>query len=83
VVLHRDREMRDLHTRFLPASVERPRGHIDESRATASAKLDDAVSIDEAIAWLKPAERVAVLLDRALLNRLAALPVADNADGGA
>jgi membrane glycosyltransferase len=83
VVLHRDREMRDLHTRFLPASVERPRGHIDESRVTASAKLDDAVSIDEAIAWLKPAERVAVLLDRALLNRLAALPVADNADGGA
>jgi membrane glycosyltransferase len=72
--LHRDAELRDLHTRFLPPPVERPRGHIDESRATASAKLDDARSINEIVAWLKPAERTAVLLDRSLMDRLAALP---------
>lgn len=73
-ILHRDPELRRLHMRFLPALVERRRGDIDESRATASAKLDEALSIDEAVAWLKPAERIAVLLDRTLLARLAALP---------
>jgi membrane glycosyltransferase len=73
-ILHRDPELREWHTRFLLAPVERRRGDIDESRVTASAKLDEAQSIDEAIAWLKPAERVAVLLDRALIARLAALP---------
>ena len=73
-ILHRDPELRALHARFLPERAERRRGEIDESRATASAKLDEAVSIDEAAAWLKPAERNAVLLDRALLDRLAALP---------
>jgi membrane glycosyltransferase len=83
MILHRDREMRELHMRILPAPVQRPRGDIDESRATASAKLDDAVSVDEAIAWLKPAERVAILLDRSLLGRLAALPVSNQADRNA
>jgi membrane glycosyltransferase len=75
-ILHRDPELRDLHMRFLPAHVERRRGEIDESRATASAKLDEALSVDEAVVWLKPAERNALLLDRVLLDRLAALPVA-------
>jgi membrane glycosyltransferase len=74
-VLHRDGELRALHARFLPEPVGRRRGDIDESRATASAKLDEAASIDEAVAWLKPAERTAVLLDRVLLDRLAALPL--------
>jgi membrane glycosyltransferase len=75
-ILHRDPALRALHARFLPPPVARHRGEIDEARATASAKLDDAQSIDEAVAWLKPAERVAVLLDRALVARLAALPPA-------
>jgi membrane glycosyltransferase len=79
-MLHGDPELRAWHVRFLPAPVERPRGDIDESRATASAKLDEAHSIDEAVAWLKPAERIAVLLDRALLDRLAALPAAAEGD---
>ena len=75
-ILHRDPELRGLHARFLPAPVERRRGDIDQSRATASAKLAEALSIEEAVAWLKPAERIAVLLDRSLLDRLATLPVA-------
>jgi len=69
-------ELRLLHARFLPAPVERRRGDIDQSRATASAKLAEALSIEEAVAWLKPGERVAVLLDRSLLDWLATLPVA-------
>jgi membrane glycosyltransferase len=75
-ILHRDRELRDLHKRLLPEQTERRRGEIDESRATASAKLADAASVEEAVAWLRPAERVAVLLDRNLLDWLATLPVA-------
>jgi len=73
-ILHRDGDLRELHTRFLPSPVERHRGDIEEHWATARAKLDEALSIDEAVAWLKPAERSAVLLDRGLLDRLAALP---------
>jgi membrane glycosyltransferase len=65
-----------LHKRFLPEQTERRRGEIDEARATASAKLADAASIEEAAAWLRPAERIAVLLDRNLLDWLATLPVA-------
>jgi membrane glycosyltransferase len=76
MILHRNPELRLLHARFLPAPVERRRGDIDQSRATASAKLAEARSIEEAVAWLKPAERVAVLLDRSLLDWLATLPVA-------
>jgi len=76
VILHRDRELRELHARFLPPPIERLRGEIDQSRATASAKLAEALSVEEAVAWLKPAERIAVLLDRSLLDWLATLPVA-------
>ena len=75
-ILHRDRVLRELHARFLPAPFERRRGEIDQSRATASAKLAEALSIEEAVAWLKPSERIAVLLDRSLLDWLATLPVA-------
>jgi membrane glycosyltransferase len=81
MILHRDPELRRLHTRFLPAPVERRRGDIDQSRATASAKLAEALSIEEAVSWLKPAERMAVLLDRSLLDWLATLPrAADEPD---
>jgi len=85
LILHRDPVLRRLHARFLPAPVERHRGDIDQSRATASAKLAEALSVEEAVAWLKPAERIAVLLDRSLLDWLATLPVATGAKptGGA
>jgi membrane glycosyltransferase len=73
-ILHADRALRELHKRFLPEQTERRRGEIDPARATASAKLADALSIEEAVTWLKPAERIAVLLDRSLLDWLATLP---------
>jgi hypothetical protein len=39
------------------------------------------LSIEEAVSWLKPAERMAVLLDRSLLDWLATLPgAADEPD---
>jgi membrane glycosyltransferase len=73
-ILHQDRELRELHKRLLPEATERRRGEVDESRATASAKLADALSVEEAVAWLKPPERIALLLDRSLLDWLATLP---------
>ena len=74
-ILHYDRELRELHARFLPTPVERHRGDIDAGRAAASARLDEALSIGDAVAWLKPVERLAVLADRTLIARLAALPM--------
>ena len=56
------------------------------SRAVATAKLNDARSLDEACSWLKPKERLAVLNDRALISmlvRLSATPEASvPADNG-
>ena len=46
----------------------------DPDRAVAEAKLNDAESIEDAVAWLKPRERFVVLHDRALIDVLARLP---------
>ena len=42
-------------------------------------KLNDAETVEDACAWLKPKERVAVLGDRALIAMLARLPFAEDA----
>jgi membrane glycosyltransferase len=70
IILYNDRALRALHKRFLPPPVGRMRGDFDETRVTAKAKLDEAVSIEEAVSWLKPAERTAILFDRELIDRL-------------
>ena len=49
----------------------------------ATAKLNDAQSLEEACAWLKPKERLAVLSDRALIAMLARLPGAPDAAASA
>lgn len=53
-----------------PAEV---RGHPDAHRLTAERKVLDAKTLDEALAWLGPAERVHVAADPRLLERLAEL----------
>lgn len=73
-VLHENSALRELHLRFLPLPAERHRGEVDVNKAMASAKLDDARTMDEALSWLKPAERTALLLDRKLIRRLVELP---------
>ena len=55
---------------MLPDLPARQRGQIDAERALAEAKLVDARTVDEAVAWLKPKERMVVLHDRALLGLL-------------
>jgi membrane glycosyltransferase len=67
-------EFRRVHEAFLPDAVRHRRGEIDVDEAVAVAKLNDARSVEEACAWLKPKERLAVLGDRALIALLARLP---------
>jgi membrane glycosyltransferase len=72
--IHEDADFRAAHDEFLPHPARRHRGEIDPDRAVAEAKLNDAESIEDAVAWLKPRERFVVLHDRALISMLARLP---------
>jgi membrane glycosyltransferase len=72
--LARDREARLAHIGGnLPRPAD-PRGHPDPHVFTAGRKLEEARSLEEALAWLSPAERVEVAGDARLLNQLALLP---------
>ncbi len=58
---------------MLPPATPRRRGEIDTERALAEAKLSDAETIEDALVWLKPKERMVVLHDPAMLERLVQL----------
>jgi membrane glycosyltransferase len=66
--LYEDPALRDEHEAMLPQLAPRRRGEIETDRALAEAKLVDAETIADALAWLKPKERMVVLHDRALLS---------------
>jgi membrane glycosyltransferase len=71
--LHADDRFAAAHAAMLPPASPRPRGAIDPDRALAAAKLAEAEKLAEATAWLTPKERLAVLHDPALIDRLARL----------
>jgi membrane glycosyltransferase len=73
-LLARNRESRLTHINGNLARPADPRGHPDPHTFTAEQKLKDARSLDEALAWLTPVERVQVAGDARLLNQLALLP---------
>jgi len=73
--LHGDAHFRALHEGYLPLWRKRKRGEITPEWALAEAKLDDAETLDEILTWLTPKERMAILLDKVLIERLAKLPV--------
>jgi membrane glycosyltransferase len=75
--LARHREARLTHINGNLARPADPRGHPDPNAFTAEQKLKDARSLDEALAWLTPLERVEVAGDARLLNQLALLPDAE------
>ena len=77
-----DPKFREAHEMFLPEAGRHRRGEIDVDEAVATAKLNDARTLDEACAWLKPKERLAVLNDRALISLLARLPTTHRARPG-
>ncbi len=83
LALHRDAELRDAHVKMLPPAARRQRGEIHAERVIAEAKLIDATSVDDAVAWLKPAERMVILHDRALIDMLTRLPGGDGTPGAA
>jgi membrane glycosyltransferase len=72
--LARSREARLTHINGNLARPADPRGHPDPFAFTAEQKLKDARSLEEALAWLTPVERVEVAGDARLLNQLAMLP---------
>ncbi len=67
-VLHDDPAFRDQHEAMLPHRPHRGRGEFEPDRVMAEAKIIDAGTLEDAIAWLKPKERMVVLNDRALLS---------------
>ncbi|TXM66238.1 glucans biosynthesis glucosyltransferase MdoH [Methylobacterium sp. WL69] len=71
--LHAEPDFARAHAAMLPQAAPRPRGVIDTDRALAQAKVVEAHTLDEAAAWLSPKERMALLHDRALLDRLGRL----------
>ncbi len=72
--LARNREARLAHIQGnLPRPAD-PRGQPDPYAFTAEQKLIDARTLDEALAWLTPIERVEVAASTRMLNQLAALP---------
>jgi membrane glycosyltransferase len=75
LAVHQDARLREAHENMLPPPVRRKRGDINTERVIAEAKLIDATSIEDAAAWLKPAERMVVLHDRALIDMVTRLPV--------
>jgi len=69
----------DRHARYahITGNLPRPaetRGHPDPHRLTAEQKVHDATTLNEALTWLGPAEKVHVAGDPRLLERLAELP---------
>jgi membrane glycosyltransferase len=81
LALYRDPALRERHEAMLPPPPSRRRGDIDPEHVLAQAKIMDAVSIHDAVSWLKPKERMVVLHDRALLDQLTRLkPVAEPAE---
>ncbi|NPV23847.1 glucans biosynthesis glucosyltransferase MdoH [Bradyrhizobium aeschynomenes] len=76
VALQRNAELRRQHVDALPAMPRRKPGDINVELATAKARIADATSFDEATGFLSRRETLAVLNDRATLERLVTLPAA-------
>ena len=72
--LYADPEFRAIHVAMLPTGPSRRRGDISPEWALAEAKLLEAGSIDEAIEWLRPIERMTIMLDAVLISKLIELP---------
>jgi membrane glycosyltransferase len=72
--LRRDAELRDAHLGNLADPRPRRRGDVDQHLAVARAKIEDAETFDEAVAFLTSRETFAVLNSRAIFDELMALP---------
>ena len=73
-LLYEDADLKAAHDSLTASKMPRRRGDITSEWALAEAKLDDAEDVEQALAWLRPKERMAVLNDRVLLDRFLRLP---------
>ena len=71
--LYDDQHLQVAHATFQPL-LERKRGDISPDWAMAEAKLNDAETVEDALMWLKPKERMALLNDKILLAMFLELP---------
>ena len=72
--LARHRDERHVHIAGNLPRPPDPRGQPDPNAFTAAQKLNDARSLDEALSWLTPLERIQAASDERLLAQLANLP---------
>ncbi|HLH10792.1 MAG TPA: glucans biosynthesis glucosyltransferase MdoH [Methylovirgula sp.] len=71
--LYDDPAFRAVHLAMLPGRL-RKRGEVSADWALAEVKLKEAHSIDEAMEWLTPVQRMTVMLDADLIALLVAIP---------
>lgn len=69
-VVMKDRRVRELHERLLLPFPLRERGKPELEPVMAEAKIREAVSLEEALRWLTPKERMAILSQPHLLAEL-------------
>ncbi len=79
-VLYDDPHLQAAHASFAAGDPHRRRGDVSSDWALAEAKLDDAECLEDALAWLAPKERMALLTDGDLMRRLLTLPSGDTTD---
>ena len=72
--LARDADARTAHVQGNLGKPPAPRGQPDPHALTAEHKVFDARSLDEALSWLTPLERIQAASDERLLAQLANLP---------
>jgi membrane glycosyltransferase len=73
-ILINDQTLFVSHHDMLPTPTPRKRGDIVPEQAIANAKINEAQTVDEAISWLKPKERMLIQHDHNLLTKLRKLP---------
>ena len=78
-LLYDDAGLQAVHDSLTASKTPRRRGDITADWALAEAKLSDAETVEQAVAWLRPKETMAVLNDRVLLRRFLDLPRAQHA----
>ena len=81
-LLYEDADLQAAHESLKASGAPRRRGDITPEWALAEAKLGDAESVDQALAWLRPKERMAILNDGMLLERFLRLPRSQRAVSG-
>jgi membrane glycosyltransferase len=69
-ILYRNHKFRSQHVAMLPSISPRKKGDFQTERVVAEAKIRDAETIEEALSWLKPKERMLVQHDTELLSHL-------------